>query len=208
MPEHFLSLARNARDKVAFQLKTSVEICILAGGQSSRMGRNKSQLRLGGKTLLAHIRRTAKTLNFPVRTIRRDLVPRCGPLGGVYTALKTTSADAVLFLACDMPLVSGALLEKLLQYFKNGCAIFTWSNDAAGFPLVLSRDAIPTVEKLLAKKQFSMQALATKTHAKKFRPGRVFKSDLLNINTSEDWMELKKVFSKRAKSTQEAWLVN
>src|SRR5882724_1066931 len=91
------------------------EICILAGGLSSRMGRDKSRLRLGGRTLLAHIRATAKTVGLPHRIIRRDLVVHCGPMGGLYTALMTSRADATLFLACDMPFVSAGLLEMLVR---------------------------------------------------------------------------------------------
>src|SRR5437867_5654697 len=84
-------------------------ICILAGGLSQRMGRDKSRLRLGSKTLLRLIRIEAGELGLPLRVIRRDLIPRCGPLGGVYTALKTSKAEAELFLACDMPFVSAGL---------------------------------------------------------------------------------------------------
>ena len=86
-----------------------VSVSILAGGLSSRLGRDKARVRLGRRTLLAHVRRAAKELGLPVRVIRRDLVPRCGPLGGVFTALKTSRADAELFLACDMPFVSASL---------------------------------------------------------------------------------------------------
>ena len=171
------------------------------------MGRDKSRLRWGGKTLLAHVRATAKNLGLPFRVIHRDLVTRCGPLGGIYTALKTTSADAVLFLACDMPNVSESLLKKLLgRIGLRGQAVFTWTepqvrrnsrNECAGFPFLLRRTALPPVEKLLAQKKFSLQTLAEKTKAKKFRPGFEFQSDLLNINTTADWVELKKSFPKK-----------
>ena len=174
------------------------EICILTGGLSSRMGRNKSKLRLGGKTLLATIRKTATSLRLPVRVIDRDLVPRCGPLGGIYTALKTTSAETILFLACDMPQVSRALLEKILQYSQTDCdAIFSWSKDVAGFPFVLNLRTISIVEMLLGKKEFSLKGLAKETHAKKFRPGHLFKSDLLNVNTPADWIDLKTTFVEK-----------
>src|SRR5262245_26747021 len=89
--------------------RSNLEICILAGGLSKRMGRNKSRLSLGNITMLGHIRKTAEATGLPVRVIRRDCVPKCGPLGGIYTALKTTEADAILFLACDMPLVTTEL---------------------------------------------------------------------------------------------------
>lgn len=175
-----------------------LEICILAGGLSSRMSRDKAKLRLGGKALLAHIRGTAKTLNVPVRVIRRDLVARCGPLGGIYTALKTTSAETVLFLACDMPQVSSALLKKVLQHSKNGSeAVFTWNKDTAGFPFVLNCRALPVLEKLLAGKHFSLQILARKSRAKEFHPGHGFKSDLVNVNTPADWIRLKENYAEK-----------
>lgn len=183
----------------------SLEICILAGGLSSRMGRDKSKLRLGGKALLSHIRKTAKTLNLPVRIIRRDLVSRCGPIGGIYTALKTTSAEAVLFLACDMPQVSGGLLEKLWQRSRKGCdSVFIWNRDTAGFPFVLNQRALPAIEKLLADRNFSLQYLARKIRAKKFRPSRACQSDLLNVNTPKEWAQFQKVFPKKKRASRGA----
>ena len=82
------------------------------------MGRDKARHRLGSKTLLAIIDLEARRLGLPVRIIRRDLVRRCGPLGGIYTALKTSEAAAELFLACDMPFVSTDLLTSVLETWK------------------------------------------------------------------------------------------
>lgn len=161
------------------------------------MGRDKSKLQLGGKSLLLHIRRTARTLNIPVRIIRRDLVSRCGPLGGIYTALKTTSTDAVLFLACDMPQVSESLLRNLLEHSASRKkAIFTWSDDTAGFPFLLRREMLPVVEQLLLDKNYSLQILAKETRAQQFHPTRKFRLELLNINTPADWHKLKEHFEK------------
>jgi molybdenum cofactor guanylyltransferase len=178
--------------------RAQIEICILAGGQSSRMGRDKSKLRIGGKPLVTHIRNTAKALPFPVRIVRRDLVPQCGPMGGIYTALKTTDADIVLFLACDMPQLSEQLLNDLCARIKPKTnAIFTWNNGSFGFPFCVSQSALPIVEKLLSEKQFSLQNLARKTRAQKFRPRPELKENLLNVNTPEDWIELQKKFLKK-----------
>src|SRR5947209_6218677 len=96
----------------------SVAVCILAGGLSSRMGRNKAHVQLGGLTLLQWVRRIARTLGLPTRLIRRDVVPRCGPLGGIYTGLVTSTASAELFLACDMPLIRPALLQEIVEQFQ------------------------------------------------------------------------------------------
>jgi molybdopterin-guanine dinucleotide biosynthesis protein A len=96
----------------------AVSICILAGGLSSRMGRDKSRIRIGRRTMLGHIRALAAQLGLPVRVLRRDAVPRCGPIGGIYTALTRTRADAILFLACDMPFVTLAFLKEILRAFS------------------------------------------------------------------------------------------
>src|SRR5215813_7948185 len=92
---------------------TSLAISILAGGLSTRMGRDKAGLRLHGKSLLQWVRGSALQTGYAVRVIRRDLVPRCGPLGGMHAALTTSQAAAELFLACDMPFIEPRWLRKL-----------------------------------------------------------------------------------------------
>src|SRR5262245_52722575 len=97
-------------------------ICILAGGLSERMGREKARMRLGRRTLLGHVRRTAESLGLDVRVIRKDLVPRCGPIGGIYTGLKTSRHEAELFLSCDMPFLMADLLRRVRRM---GNLVFT-----------------------------------------------------------------------------------
>ena len=164
------------------------EICILAGGLSSRMGRDKSRLRLGGRTLLAHIRDTAKTVGLPHRIIRRDLVAHCGPLGGLYTALVTSRADATLFLSCDMPFVSAGLLEMLLLKAKrNEAALFVEANGLVGFPLLLfRRTALPVVESQLEKRAFSLQQLTQALRSQTIRLAARQARELFNVNTPDD----------------------
>ncbi len=164
------------------------EICILAAGLSSRMGRDKSRLRLGGRTLLAHIRATAKTVGPPHRIIRRDLVSHCGPLGGLYTALVTSRADATLFLSCDMPFVSAGLLEMLVHKAKHSeNALFVEANGLVGFPLLLFRQtALPVVESQLEKRAFSLQQLAQALRSQTIRLAARQARELFNVNTPDD----------------------
>jgi len=175
----------------------SCEVCILAGGLSSRMGRDKSRLRFGTKTLLGHIRAVAKETHLPMRVIRRDLVPRCGPLGGIYTALKTTRAEAVLFLACDMPFASSEFLRNVLKGFTPKTnALFSFDGDTAGFPFVLRRSMLEVVEAQLAKKSFSLQELARACGARMLRPS-TRKRELLNLNTPAEWDLARQLFRKK-----------
>jgi molybdopterin-guanine dinucleotide biosynthesis protein A len=175
------------------------EICILAGGLSSRMGRDKSRLRLGGRTLLAHIRATAKAIGLPPRIIRRDLVVHCGPLGGLYSALVTSRADATLFLACDMPFVSAGLLEMLVRKAEhNENALFVEANGRVGFPLLLfRRTALPVVESQLEKMAFSLQRLARALRSQTIRLAARQARELLNVNTPDDLRKARALWRDR-----------
>jgi molybdopterin-guanine dinucleotide biosynthesis protein A len=50
----------------------------------------------------------------PVRFIA-DLIPGCGPLGGIHAALTNARGDAVFVVACDMPYVTAGLGGLLLD---------------------------------------------------------------------------------------------
>ncbi|MBI4325540.1 MAG: molybdenum cofactor guanylyltransferase [Chloroflexi bacterium] len=166
----------------------SCEICILAGGLSSRMGRDKARLRLGNRTLLGHIRATARQLLLPVRVIRRDRVSRCGPLGGIYTALSSTRAETVLFLSCDMPFVSPSLLRQPLNKLSQAKAgVFVREGNKAGFPFVLRRTTLSVVKDHIERQEYPLQALAKKLKARTFRPRLAQKHGLLNVNTPAQW---------------------
>lgn len=166
-----------------------MEICILAGGLSARMRQNKARLRLGRRTLLGHVRANAAALGLPVRILRKDLIARCGPLGGIYSALKTASQPAVLFLACDMPFVSTALLRSLVKKFDGKQALFAVANGVPGFPAILPKTLLPTIERLIAESALSVHNLASVTNA---RLVRMPASALVNINTPEDLVLAKK----------------
>jgi molybdopterin-guanine dinucleotide biosynthesis protein A len=152
------------------------------------MGRDKARLRLGRRTLLGHVRAQAQKLGLPVRIIRRDLVVRCGPLGGVYTGLKTSRAEAEIFLACDMPFVSPSWLQGLIEAWENEKRpIFTAIEGSAGFPFVAPITILPAIDRLIAKEQFALQRLATALNARLLRPASARAWELMNVNTPEDW---------------------
>lgn len=96
---------------------------VLAGGKSTRMGRDKALLAVHGTTLIEHVALAVKSaignvtvighasLEFPVLD---DEIPDRGPLGGLYTALGRASEWA-LIAAVDMPNVTSELLTGLAK---------------------------------------------------------------------------------------------
>ena len=160
------------------------EVAILAGGRSSRMGRDKARLKVGGRSLLAQIRGAARELAGSVRVIRRDDTPGCGPLGGVATALASTKAKVVLFLSCDMPAVTPALMRRVLQGFhRNTRAVFTRCAGRLGFPFALSASTRNTVDAQLEEHRFSLHQLAETLHARTISVPRRDTPQLVNLNT-------------------------
>jgi len=164
------------------------------------LGRDKARERLEGRTLLARAREAAGSLGWPVRVIRRDLVPRCGPLGGIFTALKTCEADAVVFLAVDMPFVTARGLRAVARKSaREGCAVFAAVDGLAGFPFVIRRETLPVIEAQIARGDYSLQALARALNARLAEAG-VHRGDLENINTPEELAAARKRMRLQASS--------
>src|SRR5438067_6503339 len=105
---------------------------VLAGGRSARMGRDKSSLLLGNRTLLARAIEIAHAAGDGVFVVgrRTDLEAAAaharvsivedefagqGPLAGIHAALKASSTDLNFILAVDMPFVTPALVQYLVQ---------------------------------------------------------------------------------------------
>jgi molybdenum cofactor guanylyltransferase len=100
---------------------------ILAGGQSSRMGRDKALLELGGVPLVLHMARLLEPRVAPVTIIGPPerytalglhAVPDdrtgLGPLGGLATALRVSQHEWNLVVGCDLPYLTREWLDWLM----------------------------------------------------------------------------------------------
>lgn len=116
-------------------------------------------------------------------------------MGGVFTALKTTRANAVLFLSCDMPLLQASVLRAIVSKLSASAeAVFTQRGTKVGFPFAVRTSALPRVADLISKERFSLQSLARHLEAKRVRfPRRTAEQCLLNVNTPEDWQRLRAI---------------
>src|SRR5579871_469780 len=101
---------------------------VLAGGRSSRMGRDKALLSFQGVPLVARVAEmvaqaagSAVVIGDPGKygglgyAVVPDRRQGLGPLAGIEAALDFSTADWNLVLACDMPDVSAAFLRALLE---------------------------------------------------------------------------------------------
>jgi molybdopterin-guanine dinucleotide biosynthesis protein A len=164
-----------------------VEVCILAGGKSSRMGQPKSAMHLEGSPLLNWSRRIAQAAGLPYRVIDRDLTESRGPISGIQTALKTTRAEAVIFLSCDMPFVRSSTLRQLITQRRSAFAL---TNEGVGFPFILSKNTTIDTD--------SLQSLARKLNATKLK---VTDEESFNINTPADFKKAERLLANFNKRT-------
>ncbi|MBI3868640.1 MAG: molybdenum cofactor guanylyltransferase [Verrucomicrobia bacterium] len=175
---------------------------ILAGGLSERMGRDKSRLRLGGRSLLSILRGVAREAGFPCRVVRRDAVPRCGPLGGILTAIASSRQDACLFLSCDMPFVAPSLLLRIVKTARSRrAACFTSRAGLRGFPAVIWRDHLPSLRRAIAGGELSLQSLARRLRARAPRLSGFDEAHFFNINTPEDWKTAQGLWLQRRRGS-------
>ena len=112
-----------------------VSAAILAGGRARRFGgADKASLPVGRARILdrqlAALSAVAGDIcivsNDPERyagigvRVIPDAIADAGPLGGIYTALLDAVHDRVLVIACDLPFVTAALLERLIAESDSG----------------------------------------------------------------------------------------
>ena len=100
---------------------------VLAGGRSSRMGENKSLLRLNGKTMIEYAIEAVRPLcrevvissdfevyDFTGCRVWPDEISNQAPIVGIYSCLKRSETEVNIILTCDMPLISVQTLGYLL----------------------------------------------------------------------------------------------
>jgi molybdopterin-guanine dinucleotide biosynthesis protein A len=178
---------------------------VLAGGRSSRMGRDKALLPVRGRTLLEHmaeqVRAAAGSVTIvadPARYARfefpsvADERPGCGPLGGIVTALAVSTQPWNLIVACDMPDVDAAFLAGLLDQafaLRDPCDCLVPLGPSGPEPLcaVYQRGAMPKLRTALDRNILKMRAVLAvlETRLVAVADPRRFR----NINTPEDWTD-------------------
>jgi molybdopterin-guanine dinucleotide biosynthesis protein A len=185
---------------------------VLAGGASSRMGRNKAFLMVGGRTLLEIAAQAVlqasgsvtiigppeiyRNLPYPaIPDLRAGAIPAIGPLAGIETALSHTTADWNLIVACDMPGVTAATLRLIVDtavlHPDAGC-VLPESSDGFVEPLCAAyhKRLLPGISVALdaGKRKVTSALPASAIHHMRMTGDPIFQ----NINTPEEWGELQR----------------
>lgn len=199
----------------------TVTLAIQAGGRSSRMGRDKGLVELGGRPLVRHVMdrlgmladEILVTTNDPSAyaglgvPTAADEDPGAGALDGLRTALRAAQGERVLVCACDMPFASRPLAQAMLGLVDSADAVVP--RVAGEFePLfaVYVRACLPAIERALADGRRRVISFfpEVRVHALEEADLRSIDADpwsFFNVNTPSD-LELAEQHWRAAFSTE------
>jgi molybdopterin-guanine dinucleotide biosynthesis protein A len=165
---------------------------VLAGGKSTRMGRDKALLDWRGQTLLEHMMGLLSVVASPVQVVGRDQLPDrlpgLGPLSGIATALETSQTDANICVAVDLPFLTHDFLKYLRSRIETSNHAILACKIGSHFPLCIGvqKSVLPEVQTRLSGNDLSVRSLIEATDSETFDWPDV--SIFRNINTPGDYL--------------------
>lgn len=182
---------------------------IMAGGKSSRMGRDKALLEMNGKNFIGML---AEELDcFEEKLIARgnnselpelswktisDVYQDRGPIGGMHAALSACESDALFCVSCDMPFLKSSLAKTLCGALEDDVdAVIAKAADGRIHPMcaVYRKKIASVLETQILDGNNRIMSAFEKLNVKYVSIDFEKSSQqLLNVNTPEDYRALKK----------------
>jgi molybdopterin-guanine dinucleotide biosynthesis protein A len=196
-----------------------ISAVILAGGMSTRLGKDKSLLPVDGEPLLTRVVRQLSALSedlivvtndrahydalaLPARLIQ-DEKPGVGALMGLYSGLKAARHSYALVVACDMPFLNLALLRYMVHLAQDYDVVVPREDEYVE-PLhaVYGKDCLPAMEWRLAQGRRRIVSFFDTVRVRYVEKSEVDRFDPLhlsfvNVNTPEDWAKTQKLLGDR-----------
>lgn len=168
---------------------------ILAGGKSTRMGKDKAQLIRNKQTMLSYCQQLLTDMGIEKHVVSGqqnggivDIIDSAGPLAGVVSVYQQCRPSAMLIVPVDMPLLTvkllnqlklaGELSQKPCYYAPSMLPLYLPINSHVSYLLDHALNQFngkgPSFKGLL--KQLAAKPLPLKDH-----------NALINTNTPEEW---------------------
>jgi len=181
---------------------------VLCGGHSRRMARDKASLPFGDETLLERVVRIVSEVVSEVWVVAREgqEVPRggsfqtardpeegLGPLAGLHAGLEAMSAERAFLTSCDVPLLQGAYVERLLDLSRgHPIAVPVVEGRSMVTSAVYSREVLPVARRLIEERKLRPLYLVEAFASRRVSEQEVREVDpelhsLFNCNTPEEY---------------------
>ncbi|MBI5540893.1 MAG: molybdenum cofactor guanylyltransferase [Bacteroidia bacterium] len=182
---------------------------ILAGGESSRIGKDKSKIIYNNLPLIEYpinlfrkycdeiiISADSNKLNEYNYLKVPDEIGKYGPLAGIYSCLKKSSNHVNIVISCDMPLITDKLISYIIDN-SNGFDLIMPFYNSHYEPLcaIYTKSLIPVIEDLFSKNDYSPLSLIPVCNFKQLEISESLpffnKNVFSNVNTIYDLNNLK-----------------
>jgi len=178
---------------------------ILAGGKSSRMGSDKGFLSLNGSSFMSHIIKAVQpwvtnvlivsnNSDYDVFNLKRveDILEDSGPLAGLYSGLLHSETEHNLIVSCDVPLLNGVILKKLIEAFDTETDIVQLQSQGRTMPLVAmyKKQCMHQCLELLERGERRLRVLAEGLNTKTIILDSELDKYVKNINTIDQYTAL------------------
>lgn len=137
-------------------------------------------------------------LALPARCVT-DIVPGCGPMGGLHAGLREIDAPFALAVACDMPFLNPRLLRYMADLPRDYDSLVP-SIGGIWQPLhtIYAKACLATVEDLLAGGLLALTDLLTRVRVRTLPFATVRRFDpeglsFLNLNEPDDLMRVRAI---------------
>ena len=194
--------------------RASVSAAILAGGKSTRMGKeDKSLLVINGITFIESIRNKLGEYFTEILVVSDkgerfeemgflvypDLIADKGPLGGLYTALSLSQTKKIFLVACDMPLLNEVLVSNFISQVSDEDVLIPLHNSNPE-PLfaVYDRNCLPSIINNIENEKLDMTSFFSGLNIR-YLEEKIWREwdsegiSFRNINTPEDFEFSKKI---------------
>lgn len=189
-------------------MPSGINAIILAGGKNSRMeGRDKAFLEIEGRPIVERLINKFKVLvdeiivvtnnpqrysAYPVKLVS-DEKPGVGPLMGIYSGLKASSAGYNFVAACDMPFLDTGLVKYMIDS-PHTYDVLIPEIDNQLHPLcgIYSRNCLAVIEEMLTQDRRDVRSIFPKLKVRYLAKEELVKFDkdllsLVNINTKDEY---------------------
>jgi len=178
---------------------------VLAGGKSSRMGTDKGFLKLEGMTFMERIIHSLKPLVNQIIIVSdnadydlfgqkrvEDMIKDSGPLAGLYTGLYHSKTEYNLVLSCDVPLINGITLKKLIDNMEDGVDVVQFESQNKTIPLVAiyRKHCMNICLELLKKDEKRLRVALAHLKVKTIAVNSDMEYAVRNINTKDELNEI------------------
>ncbi len=200
----------------------SLTAIILAGGESSRVGLNKSkdQIKLAGRPLIDWVISTLTSLdnltkediiivsskekysNF--KRVFKDIFPQKGPLGGIFSGLKVSTSQYNLLVGCDMPFIEVKLLQYMIENINTYDIVIPCYGKGLIEPLcaIYSKSCLEVIERNIKAGVLSVREIFPHLKVKFIKEEEIKKFDVglysfFNINFKRDFTKAEELIKMR-----------